>query len=45
VKPSIVTTAGGIEAIRDSHLVRIVRSMMRPIELVEAPNPKPLAHA
>jgi transcriptional regulator with XRE-family HTH domain len=45
VKPSVVTTAGGIEAIRDSHLVRIVRSMMRPIELVETPNPNPLAHA
>jgi transcriptional regulator with XRE-family HTH domain len=45
VKPSIVTTAGGIEAIRDIHLVRVVRSMMRPIELVESPHPTPLAHA
>lgn len=44
VKPSVVTTAGGIDAIRDTHLARVVRSMMRPIELVKSPNPTPLAH-
>ena len=45
VKPSIVTTAGGIEAIRDTHLVRVVRSMMRPIEIVESPHLAHHAHA
>jgi transcriptional regulator with XRE-family HTH domain len=45
VKPSVVTTAGGIDSIRDAHLARVVRSMMRPVDLARAANATPLAHA